>query len=233
MNYLDLHNKVLDRLREKRVVSTDIDSDPYVRSIGAHINDAKDAVQNAWNWGCNRGEDDVLGVLDESVLTITGSADSNYIYDAILVVEAGKFLKQREPSYMAYRWSNNVSEPIASGHPREFAKYYNADNGDLQVRFNCPMDSAYTYKVFRIKDQADLTEWDDQLKLPSLPVYTLATALASRERGELGGTPTSELFALADNALSDAIAMDSALYPQDTVWFDLDIPLKGNVRTSH
>ena len=50
-------------------------------------------------------------------------------------------------------------------------------------------------------------------------MYTLATALASRERGELGGTPTSELFAIADSQLSDAIARDAQSYPNDIDWF--------------
>ena len=230
MNFLELHNKVLDRLRENRIVSSDIGTDPYVNSISAHINDAKDAVENAWAWGVNRGEDDIVGTIGAEVVTLPESADTHYIYDRVLVVESGSFLRQRTPQYMANRYSNDASEPVGQGHPSEYAVYYNDTDGNLQFRLNIRPDQAYTYKVFRIKDQGDMVAWDDKLIIPSLPVYTLATAFASRERGELGGTPTSELFAIADSHLSDAIALDSGLYPEDTIWFDAQNPVQGNVR---
>ena len=45
-----------------------------------------------------------------------------------------------------------------------------------------------------------------------------AVALASRERGETGGTSAQELYAIADATLADAIAMDAARFPSETVW---------------
>ena len=77
----------------------------------------------------------------------------------------------------------------------------------------------YALTVDRVSHQAALVAPDDVLLVPSLPVYTLATALASRERGEVGGTPTSELFAIADRHLSDAVAQDTSLYPTEMDWY--------------
>jgi len=234
MNFLELHNKVLDRLRENRIVSSDIGNDPYVNSISAHINDAKDTVQNAWNWGVLRGEDTIAGTQGNEILELTGSGDTNYLINGILCVDTGLFLRQRETAYMAEAYANDANDPVGEAVPREFALYYNnSSTGDIQVRMNPRPEADYTFKVFRIQDRADLVNYDDVLLLPALPVYSLATALASRERGDLNGTPTSELFMLADAHLSDAIAMDSALYPEDTTWFVAENPAETNVRYNY
>jgi len=65
---------------------------------------------------------------------------------------------------------------------------------------------------------ADMTENTDTMSIPSSPVIQIATALGARERGETGGTSSAELFALADRTLSDAIALDAARHPEETIW---------------
>jgi hypothetical protein len=77
----------------------------------------------------------------------------------------------------------------------------------------------YALTIDRVARQAPLEAADDRLLVPALPVYSLATALSARERGEVGNTPTSELFRMADIALSDAIAQDSAMYAEEMDWF--------------
>ncbi len=230
MNFLELHNKVLDRLREKRITSSDVGGDPYVLSIGAHINDAKDAVENAWNWSVNRGTEDIAGTQGAEIITIPNSADTHYILDKILVAEKGNFLRPRTPDYMDNVYARDAFDPVGESVPQSYAMYFNDTVGNLQVRLGERPDAAYTYKMFRTKDQGDMVAWDDLLIIPSLPVYTLAHALASKERGEVGGTPSTELFAIADSHLSDAIAMDSALRPHDTDWVDLGVSSRTNVR---
>jgi len=70
--------------------------------------------------------------------------------------------------------------------------------------------------VLRTKD---FTADTDVLTVPSTPVIQLATAMAARERGETGGASAAELFAIADSTLADAIAMDAALHPEETIWY--------------
>jgi hypothetical protein len=65
----------------------------------------------------------------------------------------------------------------------------------------------------------ELTKDNDKLYIPHQPVLHLAVALASRERGETGGTSTPEYFALADKYLSDAIALDAQKHPEETIWY--------------
>ena len=59
----------------------------------------------------------------------------------------------------------------------------------------------------------------DTLKIPAMPVVHLAVALASRERGETGGTATQEYFAMANKYLSDAIAQDAGRHPEETIFY--------------
>ena len=65
---------------------------------------------------------------------------------------------------------------------------------------------------------ADLEADTDKMFIPSSPVIQLATALGARERGETGGTSASELFSLAGRTLSDAVALDAAKHPEETIW---------------
>ena len=66
---------------------------------------------------------------------------------------------------------------------------------------------------------SDFTNDADTLAVPPSPVIQLATALGARERGETGGTSAAELFALADNTLADAIAIDASQHPEETIWY--------------
>ena len=66
---------------------------------------------------------------------------------------------------------------------------------------------------------AEFTADTDNMQIPSPPVVQLATALAARERGETGGTSAAELFALADNTLADAIAIDASQHPEETICY--------------
>ena len=56
-------------------------------------------------------------------------------------------------------------------------------------------------------------------KCPNLAVVQLATAMGARERGETGGTSAQELFNIADNTLSDAIALDAARHGEENIWY--------------
>lgn len=215
MTFLELHNQVLRRLRENDITSSQIDSNPHLRTIGAAINDAKDAVENAWNWSALRAEDDITLVVDQSVYELPDSADNHYLVFDIRNDTSGFWLTQRTAIWMRDKYLTTQD----SGTSRDWAPYTNASNGNQQIRVYPPAESTDTLKVYRSKHQAQLTAHDDVLLVPSLPVYSLATAFASRERGEIGGTPVSELFAIADAHLSDAIALDAARYPEENVWY--------------
>ena len=230
MNFLELHNKVLDRLRENRIVSTDIGRDPYVNSISAHINDAKDSVENAYAWSMLRGEDTEVTTIGDEIITISGSADNHYLIDDVSVDETGNFLEEITGREMILKYVNDVSSPVPQGPPAYIAPYFDSNIGEKQLRLYPRPEAAVTLRFYRLAHQTDLVNYDDILKVPSTPVFTLATALASRERGEVGGTPTSQLFAIAQTHLSDSIANDSARNPEEQIWYVSSDMSQTNVR---
>ena len=59
----------------------------------------------------------------------------------------------------------------------------------------------------------------DTLDVPESPVIQLAVALATRERGETGGTSTAEYFQIANRYLGDAIAHDAGRHPEELIFY--------------
>ena len=56
------------------------------------------------------------------------------------------------------------------------------------------------------------------IDLPEQPILYYALALASRERGEVGGQSSIELFALSKQYLSDAISWDVSNSRGEYLW---------------
>ena len=77
----------------------------------------------------------------------------------------------------------------------------------------------YTLRVDVVKRNAVLSEDSDTLDVPESPVIQLAVALATRERGETGGTSTAEYFQIANKYLSDAVAHDAGRHPEELIFY--------------
>lgn len=237
MNYLDLINAVLVRLRENKASAATLDSNPFFAVIGATVNDAKEIVEDSWDWSGLRGCDETFVVQGQSIIQLPNSADSHYRLREVQNLTSGTFLKQVTPAQGAQRYADELTNPIGQQDPLEYFHcndYWNpsddADllNGTKQIRLMAPSTATFTIGLVRIAHQPLLTNWDQKIRVPSAPVYTLATALASRERGDIGGAPTGELFALAQKSLSDAIAIDSARYPEELIWYTPSNESQGN-----
>ena len=212
MTYLQLVNSVLRRLREDQVAT--VEQNTYSQLIGELVNEAKETVENSWDWTGLRTTIVVPTVASTYTYTITGSQNKLKILDVIN--DTGNvFMAERGNSWMRNLFLNNTA-------PESQPQYYNLktldDNGDNVFQVYPIPDKVYDLNFSVVKRTPYFTNDDDKLKVSTNAVILYAAALASRERGETGGTAAAEQFALADRALSDAIAYDAAQHPDETIW---------------
>lgn len=212
MTYLQLVNSVLRRLREDQVAT--VDQNSYSLLVGELVNEAKETVENAWDWTGLRTTIVVPTVASTSTYTIADSQNKLKILDVINDT-ANCFMTERGTSWMRNLFLNNNAP---EGQPQ----YYNLKtldaNGDNVFQVYPVPDKEYDLNFSVVKRTPYFTADEDKLKVATNAVVLYAAALASRERGETGGTAAAEQFALADRALSDAIAYDAAQHPNETIW---------------
>ena len=213
MTYLNLVNNVLRRLRETEVTS--VQTTAYSKLIGDIVNDAKDLVENSWDWSALRTTLTVTTTADVFNYALTGSQNS---------IKELNVLNDTSNLIMRYQTNNWFDEAYLISEPRtgapEYFTYNGVDgNGDTQIDIYPKPDGAYSLKARIVIRKTALSADGDVLVIPSQPVLHLALALAARERGETGGTAAAEYFAIADKYLSDAIALDAQKHPEDVTWY--------------
>ena len=209
MTYLQLVNKVLVRLRENEVST--VSENSYSKLIGEYVNDAKRDVQNAWDWTGLR-----------NTLTVDTQANVfNYVLtDADNTIKILDVTNDSQNCFLRYQTSRWFDEAFLDfpSVPKGTTQFYSF-NGINGVDLYPIPDAEYTLRFNVVLRTKDFTADTDVLTVPSTPVIQLATAMAARERGETGGASAAELFAIADSTLADAIAMDAALHPEETIWY--------------
>ncbi len=212
MNYLQLVNSVMRRLRENEV--TTVDQNSYSKLVGEFVNDAKRIVEDAWDWSSLRDTVTVNTVADTFSYALSGATYQSKTLDVINDT-SDVFMKQ-VPS----TWMNNayLVEVPPSTSPFYYSWNGTDASGNLIVDLYPKPDKVYSLRFNLVLRTDAFTNDTDTLSVPSAPVVQYATALAARERGETGGTSAAELFALADSTLADSIALDAARFPSETVW---------------
>ena len=213
MTYLNLVNNVLRRIREKEVTS--VQSTSYSKLIGDIVNDAKDLVENSWDWSALRTTLTITTSSGVFNYALTGSQNS--IKELNVLNDTSNVTMQ----YQTSNWFDDaylISEPV-SGSPTYYT--YNGVNtaGDTLVDLYPKPDGVYSLRFNCALRNPDLSADDDTLKIPAMPVVHYAVALAARERGETGGTSTAEYFQMANKYLSDAIAQDAGRHPEETIFY--------------
>jgi len=212
MNYIQLVNSVLRRLRETEVSS--VADNAYSKLIGEFVNDAKRQVEDAYAWNA----------LSE---TLTASTSTD-IFNYVLVGSGQRFrvidvLNDTSNSIVqnaTTRWMNDqfLLTSVQKGSPA----YYNFNgtnsNGDTQVDLFPIPNGAYEIRFNVIKPQVALSSDADVLLIPSEPVIFNAAARAIAERGEDGGILAGEMAFIYNQSLADAIAIESGRYIEESAW---------------
>jgi len=212
MNYIQLVNSVLRRLRETEVSS--VADNAYSKMIGEFVNDAKRQVEDAYIW--NSLSDTLSAVTTSNVFNyvLVGSGQRFKLTDVINDTD-DFFLKYQTTSEMNRLFLMTSAE---TGSPR----YYNFNgvnsNGDTQVDLYPIPDGVYNIRFNVIKPQLPLAADSDRLLVPHEPVIFNACARAFAERGEDGGVTSGEMYALYTQSLADAIAIESGRYLEEGEW---------------
>lgn len=207
MTYLELINGVLTRLREPLAITSKQQEDPVINLAKDFVNDAKRHVEMAHRWNATRKQW-MLSTLKGQASYILPSTSSGCIVSKVML--DGNHLHQ-------WDLKSIMGHPKA-GTPYRYAFDGTDDEGNLSIRFDNIPDKKYTVDVLGWRSLPDLKEDEDILRIPSQPVLYYALALAARERGEVGGQTATELFGMAQQYISDAIAIDANHSPTEFMW---------------
>ena len=208
MTYLELVNNVLTRLREPMITSVRKSEDAVVNIVKNLVNDSKRHVEMAHSWNATRNLwqfttelgrpnyilEDTAGGCRISKVTVNGNDIHQWDLQTLM--------HQTNKTGLAYRYA-----------------YDGTDNaGNLSIRVDPVPEAGDVIHVLGHKVLPDLKEDGDEVRLPAQPVLYYALALAARERGEVGGQTATELFGMASQFISDAIALDANLSPTEKTW---------------
>ena len=215
MNYIQLVNSVLRRLRETEVSS--VADNAYSKLIGEFVNDAKRQAEDAYPWNA----------LSETLTASTATDIFNYVLvgsgQRFRVLDVLNDTSNTIVNNATTRWMNEqfLLTSVQKGSP----SYYNFNgtnsNGDTQVDLFPIPNGVYEIRFNVIKPQVALSADADVLLIPSEPVIFNATARAMAERGEDGGIASGEMYAIYKQSLADAVAIESGRYIEESAWMAL------------
>jgi hypothetical protein len=212
MNYLELVNNVLVRLREAEVTApTDT---PYSKLIGTFVNDAKRLVEDSFQWNVLTETLTVTTAPDLFNYVLTGSGQRFRVMD--VVHSSGDY-------FLSPKTSSQMNQFLLNGVPQKGdSTFYNFNgvdvNGDTQVDLYPIPNGIQTIFFNLYKPQPTLTDASTILFVPSEPVLKYAYAMAVAERGEDGGLSAQEATTVALSSLSDHIAMAESRQNDQYIW---------------
>lgn len=212
MNYIQLVNSVLRRLRETEVSS--VADNAYSKMIGEFVNDAKRQAEDAYPWNALSDTLTAVTATDIFNYVLVGSGQRFRVID-VLNDTSNSMLTNAPTKWMDEKF---LLTTAAKGSPA----YYNFNgtnsNGDTQVDLYPIPNGVYDIRFNVIKPQVPLSADADVLLIPHEPVVFNAVARALAERGEDGGIMSGEMYSLYKQSLGDAIAIETGRYIEEQTW---------------
>ena len=209
MTYLELVNDVLIRLRESSV--TTVGETTYSSLIGKFVNDAKRQIEDSYNWNCLGSVITVTTVANTSSYSLTGAGQKFRVND---VINTTSLIGLNNITFVEMNRRLNFS-PTATSIPSEFTFNGVDGSGDIKVDLFPIPSGVFTILFDLVVPQATLSADATSVKVLDYLVSQSAYARGLIDRGEDGGTNSSEAYALFKGMLSDAIALESTRYPED------------------
>jgi|TARA_R110000803_G_scaffold181749_1_gene244148 hypothetical protein len=212
MTYLETVNKILRRLRERQVST--VEETTYSSLIGLYVNDAMQAVEEAWKWSSLRTTLTATTTSGIFAYELNGSQNNFTVLDVIN--DSDNFFMQYREAHMFNNFFLN-SEP-STGSPYYYSFNGISSDGDTLVDVYPIPDKAYTIRFNVIQRTPELTDDADKIEVPAKAVELLAYAMAVEERGEDGGINPISAYSVANSFLTDAITLDTGKHPEEILW---------------
>ena len=213
MTYLDLVNNVLRRLRETEVSS--VQSNSYSKLIGDLVNDAKDLVETSWDWSALRTTLTITTTADVFNYSLTGS--QNNIKELNVLNDTSNLIMQ----YQTNNWFDSqflLGNPV-SGAPMYYTYNGVDSDGDTLIDVYPKPDGVYSLRFNCALRNPDLSADTDTIKIPAMPVVAPCCSFCFTRTWGNRWYVYSEYFSMANKYLSDAIAMDAARHPEETIFY--------------
>jgi hypothetical protein len=220
MTFRELINEVLIRLREDTIssdwsgaINNSSTVSDYHKVIGGLVNDAKRSIESYHDWLVLRETVDISSVNGTKNYNLSSGQEFK-IVDAINNT-TGTQLVQVSRAYL-----NSIKYPTdPTGEPLYYG-FNGADaSNNLKVDLSPVPINAETISFDIIKAQDELSSAATVIKIPSKPVVLSAWARAISERGEDGGTQSSLMAQEANQALKQAIMLDSGNTQYESDWY--------------
>lgn len=210
MNYLEIVNSVLRRLRENEVSS--VQETPYSKLIGDLVNVVKREVEDKWDWSALR-------------TTLTANT-TNSLFNYVLVgsttrIKILDMFNDTDNIIMQQRSTKWFDRQFLLTNPEKGSPYYYNfngvdNNGDTQIDFYPIPDGVYNIRINCIIPQEKLVNSTDRSLIPSDVIIEGTIARAISERGDDGGYVEQEQR--YRDMLADYIAIESGQRMDEITW---------------
>lgn len=214
---LTVVNNVLARLRENQVTSVTFATNTYAQLILRFVNEAKQEVEDAWDWTALRQTLTVTTSSGTSTYTVTGAGQRFRFYDArrLIINSTNRtyIVPWSQGQMEEAKWTYAVNNQIPCWY-----RFIGESGGDPVLELYPTPDAIYSLKLPLVIPDADLSAYSDTFKLPLLPIELKAWAKAISERGEDAGQNSVEQDAIADDVLASHISRDAGLVEGEMQW---------------
>lgn len=215
MTYLEAVNRVLIRLREEEV--TTVNQNSYSKLIGTFVNDAKRMVEDAWDWSSLRNTVTVTTEVDVFSYNLLGTNSSFKTLDV---------LNDTKNCFMQHITSTEMNklyliQPVVEGSAQQYTWNGFSEAGNAIVDIYPKPDAVESLRFNIVQREDEYTNDADVFYVPTQAVIQLAQGFAMEERGETGGQSSGAMVQLGRSTLADAIALDAARFPSETIWRDV------------
>jgi len=210
MNYLDIVNSVLRKVREDEVLTAD--ESEYSKVIEGFVLATKREMESAHQWSTLRTTIALSVTTGDPSWSMTG-AGKRYTVDDIYDATNNVFLLP----IMAIQGRRKNADGD-SGTPTHYWFEGVDSSGDAIILLTPEPNDSFTINCNLFVPQTDTLADGDEVTMDEWPIILGAYAKAVAERGEDQGRTSGEMLQQYQSALADAIGLDIARNWGEDVW---------------